>query len=40
MNTSDIIETVRRMADRGTEFLRIPDVYYDNLKKRLANSPI
>jgi 4-hydroxyphenylpyruvate dioxygenase-like putative hemolysin len=28
------------MADRGVEFLTIPDAYYENLKKGLANAGI
>ena len=40
MNTDDIITTVQRMTDRGVEFLTIPDTYYDNLKKGLANAGI
>jgi 4-hydroxyphenylpyruvate dioxygenase-like putative hemolysin len=40
MNTSEIIETVKRMAERGTEFLSVPDTYYENLKKGLAHADI
>jgi len=40
MRTQDILTTVQRMADRGTEFLVIPNAYYENLKKGLANSGI
>lgn len=40
MNTSDIISTVKRMADRGTEFLSVPDTYYENLKKGLSHADI
>lgn len=37
MRTEDIIETVVRMKNRGTEFLdKIPDSYYDGLRKGLA----
>jgi len=28
------------MKDRGVEFLTIPDTYYENLKKGLANAGI
>jgi len=28
------------MTDRGVEFLTIPNAYYDNLKKGLANAGI
>ena len=40
MRTTDIITTVQRMKDRGMEFLTIPEAYYDNLKKGLANAGI
>jgi len=40
LNTNDIITTVQRMKDRGVEFLTIPDTYYENLKKGLANAGI
>ncbi len=40
MRCEDIITTVRRMKDRGTEFLTIPDAYYENLRKGLAASSI
>ena len=40
MRTDDIITTVQRCRDRGIEFLTIPDAYYDNLKKGLANAGI
>ena len=38
MRTNDIISTVQRCKDRGMEFLTIPDAYYENLKKGLANA--
>ena len=40
MKTNDIITTVQRCQDRGLEFLTIPEAYYDNLKKGLANAGI
>jgi len=40
MRTNDIITTVQRMTDRGVEFLTVPDTYYENLKKGLANAGI
>jgi 4-hydroxyphenylpyruvate dioxygenase len=40
MNTSEIIETVKRMSDRGVEFLTVPDTYYENLRKGLAHADI
>lgn len=40
MRTNDIITTVERCIARGVEFLTIPDTYYENLKKGLANAGI
>ncbi|CAI2348296.1 unnamed protein product [Caenorhabditis sp. 36 PRJEB53466] len=40
LNTSDIITAIEALRARGCEFLSIPASYYDNLKKRLASSPI
>ena len=40
MKTDDIITTVTRCKERGVEFLTIPDAYYENLKKGLANAGI
>ena len=38
MRTENIIETVAAMKARGIEFLsKIPDTYYDNLRKGLTN---
>ena len=37
MRTENIIETVTRMKARGCEFLdKIPDTYYDNVRKNIA----
>lgn len=38
LNTSDIITAIRNLRARGTEFLVVPDNYYDSLKKRLSAS--
>lgn len=35
LNTDDIIETIQQLQKRGTEFLQVPDTYYDLLKQRL-----
>ena len=35
LNTSDIITTIEKLMERGTEFLQVPDTYYDLLKQRL-----
>ncbi len=34
--TDDIIDTVTRLRDRGIEFLRVPDTYYDVLLDRVG----
>jgi 4-hydroxyphenylpyruvate dioxygenase len=36
MATNDIIKTVAGMRDRGVEFLRVPDSYYDQLSDRVG----
>lgn len=40
LKTSDIIKTVSALADRGVEFLTIPDAYYERLKKGLEHAGI
>lgn len=30
----DILQTVRKLQDNGVEFLRVPDIYYDELAER------
>jgi 4-hydroxyphenylpyruvate dioxygenase len=35
--TDDILDTVAEMRARGIEFLRVPDVYYDDLLERVGN---
>jgi 4-hydroxyphenylpyruvate dioxygenase len=34
--TNDIIKTVSEMRERGVEFLRVPDTYYDQLADRVG----
>ncbi|MCA1481264.1 VOC family protein, partial [Bradyrhizobium sp. NBAIM08] len=34
--TDNIVETVTALRDRGVEFLRVPEVYYDDLKERVG----
>jgi len=34
--TGDILETVQTLIDRGIEFLRVPDTYYDALPDRVG----
>jgi len=36
----DILDAIKKMRHRGVEFLRIPDTYYTNLAKGLANSKV
>jgi 4-hydroxyphenylpyruvate dioxygenase len=36
MATNNIIETVTALRDRGVEFLRVPDTYYDILSNRVG----
>lgn len=40
LNTNDIITALKNLKARGSEFLTVPDAYYDNLKARLAKSPV
>ncbi len=35
--TGDIIATVRELRDRGLEFLRVPQAYYDALPRRIGD---
>jgi 4-hydroxyphenylpyruvate dioxygenase len=37
MATGNIIETVMALKNRGVEFLRVPDTYYDTLIQRVGN---
>ncbi len=36
MSTGDILETVGKLMERGIEFLRVPDVYYQVLPERVG----
>ena len=40
--TGDIISSVRKLAEQGVEFLKIPSTYYDDLESRVGkiNEPI
>lgn len=40
LSCSDIIQAVSAMRKRGLKFLEVPQKYYDNLKERLAQSPV
>ena len=35
--TDDIIETVSELKNRGVEFLRVPEVYYEDVKQRVGH---
>ncbi len=37
MATNNIIETVRALRDRGVEFLKVPEVYYDDILARVGS---
>jgi len=40
LRTRDIIKAVTRLKERGVKFLTIPKEYYDDLRMRLADSPV
>jgi len=40
LNTNDIIKTLTNLRARGMDFLTVPDAYYDDVRKRLAKSPV
>lgn len=40
LRTNDILTTVRRMRERGVEFIKVPSTYYENLQSRLAKSSL
>lgn len=40
LNTNDIITALKNLRARGMEFLQVPDAYYEDVKKRLAKSPV
>ncbi|XP_043966919.1 4-hydroxyphenylpyruvate dioxygenase [Gambusia affinis] len=40
MNTSDIITSIRNLKERGTEFMTVPDTYYDQLREKLKHSKL
>jgi len=40
LRTEDIIKTIENLRYRGTEFLNIPDAYYNQLRKRLKHSKV
>jgi len=40
LNTTDIITAVKALAERGTEFLKVPKVYYEKLRESLVHSKV
>ena len=40
MRTDDIIATIGMLRARGLEFLNVNETYYEQLRKRLAVSPV
>jgi len=40
LNTSDILHAIRILRSRGVDFLNVPKTYYEDLRKRLAKSPV
>ncbi|XP_076434744.1 4-hydroxyphenylpyruvate dioxygenase-like [Babylonia areolata] len=40
MKTNDIINTVKRMKERGQQFLEIPETYYTQLRQKLKTAKI
>ena len=38
LRTENILVTIERLSKRGVEFLRVPDTYYDNLRKVLPKT--
>lgn len=40
LRSFDIIQSIENLRARGMGFLDIPDTYYDQLRKRLATSPV
>lgn len=40
LNTSDIIQAIRNLRARGTEFLNVPDTYYEQLRQKLSKSKV
>src|SRR4029077_13023266 len=36
LRTDDIVTSVSRLRDRGVRFMKVPDTYYDEARRRLA----
>jgi len=40
LNTSDILYSVAKLRERGTQFLQVPSAYYTDLRERLKHSKV
>jgi len=40
LNTSDILTSVAKLRERGTQFLQVPSAYYTDLRERLKHSKV
>lgn len=40
LKTENILETVAKMKQRGVEFIKVPQTYYENVKQRLEKSSL
>lgn len=40
LNSQDIITSIRKLRERGMDFLKVPDTYYDQLREKLKESPV
>lgn len=40
LNTKDILSAITNLRERGVEFLQVPHTYYEDVRKRLAKSPL
>ncbi|XP_067684884.1 4-hydroxyphenylpyruvate dioxygenase-like [Haliotis asinina] len=40
MKSTDIIQTISNLRARGMQFIQVPNTYYTNLRKQLANSKV
>lgn len=40
LKTENILHTVKKMKERGVEFIKVPETYYDDMKERLGKSKL
>ncbi|RXG52593.1 4-hydroxyphenylpyruvate dioxygenase [Armadillidium vulgare] len=40
LNSNDIISSIKKLRERGMEFLTVPDTYYEQLREKLKKSPV